>query len=82
MHNHKNALLLILLLASVCLIGLGSTGMVVSQSCCFLPFCESGNICDAANMDDGYLDTDQIFLFMGVAMFISTFVAYSLINRR
>ena len=77
----KNFLWLLFLITSICLVGLGTTGMVVSQSCCFLPFCESGNLCDALESDRGYPTIDQLTMFMGVAMFISLFVTYSVISR-
>ncbi|RME53845.1 hypothetical protein D6783_00545 [Candidatus Woesearchaeota archaeon] len=42
------AFAIVLVLAGVFLLGRGITGFVVSQSCCFPPFCSGENVCDVA----------------------------------
>lgn len=80
MKMNKNLVLLIFLLISMFFIGLGATGMVVSQSCCFPPGCGSVEMCDIVNLEEPSIDNAK--LYFGLGLFISTTITYMIINRK
>ncbi len=53
--NFHYYMFILLIIASIFLIGGGITGKVVSESCCFPPNCAEENICDAAKLQ--YLES-------------------------
>ena len=59
-------------------VGRGITGLVVSQSCCFLPHCAAENLCDAARPGT---TTNYLTMFVGVTFILVSILTFLTLRR-